>query len=83
MMMIALIDMHASSASPAIRLARLLPILERSFSFLGLVHFCNNLVRKCAAVSAYNSAAVRAGLRCRRCVDMIIMMPAGDAEDAS
>ena len=27
--------------------------------------------------------AVRPGLRCRRCVDMIIMMTAGDAEDAS
>ena len=26
---------------------------------------------------------VGADLRCRRCVDMIIMMPAGDAEDAS
>ena len=26
---------------------------------------------------------VRPGLRCRRCVDMIIMMTAGDAEDAS
>ena len=26
---------------------------------------------------------VRPDLRCRRCVDMIIMMTAGDAEDAS
>ena len=26
---------------------------------------------------------VRADLRCRRCVDMIVMMTAGDAEDAS
>ena len=26
---------------------------------------------------------VRPDLRCRRCVDMIIMMSAGDAEDAS
>ena len=34
-----------------------------ALSFLGFVHFCNNLVRKCAAVSAYNSAA--AGSMCR------------------
>ena len=53
--MIMRFDWHAS-IEPA-------PILERSFSFLGLVHFCNNLVRKCAAVSAYNSAA--AGSMCR------------------
>ena len=26
---------------------------------------------------------VRADLRCRRCVDMIVMMTAGDADDAS
>ena len=61
------------------------PILERSVSFLGLVHFCNNLVRKCAAVSAYNSAAAGSmyhDVAFGKCVDMIIMMPAGDAEDA-
>ena len=53
--MIMRFDWHAS-IEPA-------PILERSFSSLGLVHFCKNLVRKCAAVSAYNSAA--AGSMCR------------------
>ena len=31
----------------------------------------------------HHLSPVRADSRCRRCVDMIIMMTAGDAEDAS
>ena len=74
MMMMNWHDNHhdASSASPAVIVIMRFdwhasieptPILERSFSFLGLVHFCKNLERNCAAVSAYNSAA--AGSMCR------------------
>ena len=64
--MMMMMIMIASSASPAVIVITRFdwhastepaPILERSFSFLGLVHFCNNLVTKCAAVSAYSSAA--------------------------
>ena len=46
-----------------IMMSTVMMMMMRLFSFLGLVHFCNNLVRKCTAVSAYNSAA--AGSMCR------------------
>ena len=47
------------------------------------VHHQHRSSSSSSSLSFFIYVSIRPDLRCRRCADMIIMMTAGDAEDAS